>query len=284
LKLRDPLVGFLILSAGVFAVHGLAGAREGGDARQIVVTRAEVEGLKAGFSRTWLRSPNDDELRALVEDHVRTEVLAREAVAMGLDRDDSVIRRHLRLKLETMADEAVREKPSEAELAAHLAAHPQAFREEPRFTFRQVFLSPDRRGAALERDAGRLLEQLQRLGPDAETTKIGDPTLLEPTMNGAPRSEVARVFGEAFATELLRLEMGQWQGPVVSGYGVHLVLLEERTEGRVPKLDEVRAAVEREWSVAQLQAAKEAFYDRLRRRYVVSIEIPGQPSPRPEAR
>jgi PPIC-type PPIASE domain len=284
LKLRDPLVGFLLLSVGVFAFYGLAGARGGDEARLIVVTRAEVEGLKAGFSRAWLRSPDDAELRALVEDHVRTEVLAREAVAMGLDRDDSVIRRHLRTKLETIADESVRVKPSEAELAAYLAAKPEVFRQDPRFTFRQVFLNPDRRGEALERDAKQLLDKLQQLGSDAETTKLGDTTLLEPAMKGASRSEVARTFGEAFATELLPLEIGRWQGPVVSSYGVHLVLLEERQEGRVPELDEVRAAVEREWSVAQVQAAKQAFYDRLRRRYVVIIEIPGPPSPRTGAR
>jgi hypothetical protein len=214
-------------------------------------------------------------LQGLVRDRVRDEVYCREAMALGLDKDDTVIRRRLRQKMEFVSDDiAAQTEPTDADLIAYLQAHPDAFRVEQRFTFRQVYLNPEKHGAHLARDTAQLLTQLNRAGGKADVSALGDSFLLEHTFTAAPASEVAKQFGEHFAAQLGELAPGQWQGPVESGYGVHLVLVSERTEGHLPALAEVRDAVRREWANARQMEANEKLYEAMLRRYAVIIASP----------
>lgn len=194
---------------------------------------------------------------------------------MGLDKNDTVIRRRLRQKLEFVSDDiAAQVQPTEAELNAYLKAHPDAFRVEPRFTFRHVYFNPEKHGATLARDAANALAMLDQAGPKADPAAMGDSFLLEHHFDAMSASEVAKQFGKNFSTRLGTLQPGQWQGPVESGYGLHLVLLSKRTEGRPPELAEVRDAVRRELEDARRLEANEKFYQELRRRYTVTIENP----------
>ncbi len=276
--LREPLVHFLLLGAGLFVAFGLEGERTGGEPGEILATRGQIESLALGFARTWQRPPTDRELEGLIQDYIREEVYYREAMALGLDKDDIVIRRRLRQKMEFVTDDvAAQAEPTEEELSAYLKAHPEAFRVERRFTFSQVYLNPDRHGQHLARDAERLLAKLNEAGAKADVSALGDPFLLNHTFEAVPGSEVAKQFGAAFAGELGALSPGQWQGPVQSGYGVHLVFVGQRTGGRVPALEEVREAVRREWANAERLEANEKFYQRLLKRYTVTIERPQPP-------
>ena len=206
---------------------------------------------------------------------MRDEVYCREAMALGLDKDDTVIRRRLRQKMEFVSDDiAAQTEPTDADLNAYLQAHPDSFRVEPRFTFSQVYLNPEKHGENLARDTAQLLAQLNQAGGKADVSALGDSFLLEHTFAAAPASEVAKQFGEKFAAKLGELAPGQWQGPVESGYGVHLVLVSERTEGRLPALAEVRDAVRREWANARRLEANEKLYEAMLTRYVVTIERP----------
>jgi hypothetical protein len=278
--LREPILWFLLLSAGVFAVYPLLGARSrGGGDPTIRVLPNRVRLLVEGFRRTWQRDPTAEEVRNLVEDDVRTEILAREAIAMGLDRDDSVIRRQLRMKLEAIAEDAARREPTEPELSAFLAANPERFRDESRLSFRQVFLSPDLRGDRLEADAGRLLAELNGAGVAADITTLGDSLMLEPGYENLSTSEVARTFGPEFATAVAVLPVGTWRGPISSAYGAHLVVVTGKQDGRKPRLNEVRQAVRREWEAAQVRSGKDAFYARLRSRYHVRMDLPTETVP-----
>ena len=228
-----------------------------------------------GFSRTWQRPPTGEELRGLVRERVRDEVYCREAMALGLDKDDTVIRRRLRQKMEFVSDDiALQNEPTDADLTAYQQAHPDAFRVEQRFTFRQVYLNPEKHGDHLARDATELLAQLNRAGGRADVSALGDSFLLEHAFAATPASEVAKQFGEDFAAQLGELAPGRWQGPIESGYGVHLVLVSERTEGHVPALAEVRDAVHREWANARQMEAKENLYEAMLKRYAVVIESP----------
>jgi len=198
-----------------------------------------------------------------------------EAIALGLDRDDTVVRRRLRQKMEFISHDLTAQlAPTDDELRAYLANHADAFRVEQRFTFSHVYFHPDRRGDDLERDVQRLLVELHQAGRHVEVATLGDSFLLDQDFKAASRSEVARVFGKPFAAQLWQLEPGTWQGPVTSGYGVHLVFIRERTEGYIPPLDDVRDAVRREWANAQRLEANEQFYQRLRQRYTVTVEPP----------
>jgi len=267
--LREPLVHFLALGAALFALFAAVGRDEGGADRRIVVAAGAVEHLAAVFERTWQRPPTPVELEGLVADHVREEILYREAVALGLDRDDVIVRRRMRQKLELLAEGLGRSvEPSDEELAAFLAAHAERYRVEPRVAFQQLYLSRDRRGPAAGADAARLLARLRAGDPAA----LGDPLPLPATLRDAPLSEVGRQFGARFAERLATLPIGEWSGPVESGYGPHLVRVEARSEGRVPALAEVREAVARDWQGARAEAAAEELYRTLRSRYQVVVE------------
>ena len=270
--LREPLLHFLLLGAALFIAHRLVSGRAGDEPGRIVISQGQIETMKIGFSRTWQRPPTSEELEALIRDRVREEVYYREAMAMGLDRDDTIIRRRLRQKLEFLSDDVTAlAEPTDDELAEYLKAHSDVFRVEGRVTFSHVYLSPDKRGDHLDRDAAELLTQLQQEG-HADVSALGDPFLLERRVEGAATVEIATRFGEAFAAKLAQAAVGQWTGPVESAYGVHFVLVEERTEGRVPALAEVRDAVHREWTNARRLESNEAFFQRLLERYVVTVE------------
>jgi hypothetical protein len=271
--LREPLVHFLVLGAALFVAFDLTGKSTGGAPGTIVVTKAQADALAAGFARTWQRPPNADEREELIQDRVREEIYCREAIALGLDKDDPVIRRRLRQKMEFVSEDAATEpEPTESDLQRYLAAHADAFRVEPRITFRHVYLDPARHPDSLAADARRLVDKLNRQGREADISRVGDRFLLDHTFDAVPVDVIARQFGETFAAKLGELPLHRWQGPVESGYGAHLVYVGARVPGRKPELIDVRDAVRREWVNAHRLEANEAFYRELRKRYRVTIE------------
>jgi len=206
---------------------------------------------------------------------VREEVYYREALAMGLDKDDVVLRRRLRQKMEFLAEDVVGQAhPTDDELNAYLQANPDKFRAEPFLTFSHVYLSPAKHGANLARDAARLLAQLNRASGKADVSELGDSLMLDQKFNALPASEIGKLFGEKFAAKVAALAPGQWQGPIESGYGVHLVFVSERNDGRLPALADVREAVNREWANTRRLEANEKLYAEMLKRYVVTTESP----------
>jgi hypothetical protein len=273
--LRDPLLHFLLLGAAMFVIYGLVSQERGGKPGHIIITQGTIEHLAATFARVGQRPPTDQELAGLIQEYVREEVLYREALALGLDRDDTLIRRRLRQKMEFVSEDvAAQAEPSDDDLRAYLQAHPEAFAVEPRVTFRQVYLDPRRRGAHLARDLDRLLVELRHIRHTADPAELGDAFLLPHRFERVSATEVGTIFGDTFAAGLSTLTPGQWQGPVPSGYGVHLVYVSERIEGRIPELAEVREAVRREWANSRRLAANQQFYEGLLKRYTVTIEAP----------
>lgn len=275
--LAEPLVHFLAIGIAIFAVHGWVSGPGEAPRGEIRITRGQIAALAESFARTWQRPPSASELEGLIEDRIREEVYAREALALGLGEDDTVIRRRLRQKMEFVAEDlAPRAEPTEQELAAHLAAHAESFREPARFDFRQVYLSPAKRGDDLARDAARALEQLRSLTARADASTLGDASLLEFAYEGVTSRELASLFGEAFAEQLSGLSLGQWHGPIASGYGLHLVRVDARRAGRVPALSEAREAVRRDVEAERRAEANEKLYLEMRARYAVTIELPNE--------
>ena len=273
--LHEPLLHFVLLGAAIFAVYTLVSPRIGGESGSIVITSGEVTAIELGFTRTWHRAPTREELAALLRDRVREEVYYREAIALGLDQDDTIIRRRLRQKLEFLTDDVVDQAPpTDADLQAYLTAHPDEFRGQPAFTFSHVYLNPDQRGAELGRDAAALLAELRRAGGESDVSALGDRFLLERSFTAAPSDEVAKQFGQPFSAKLGEVTPGQWHGPIESGHGLHLVFVSERTEGRVARLGDVRDAVARQWDNARRQSENDKLYEEMLKRYVVTIEPP----------
>jgi hypothetical protein len=270
---REPLLFFLVLGAGLFAVYHLVAKRDGDRPSNIVVTQGQIDQLVSGFTKAWQRPPTQGELAGLIRDRVREEIYCREAMAIGLDKDDTIIRRRLRQKMEFVSDDiAAVIEATDADLSAYLQSHLDAFRLPARLTFSHVYLQPAKHGKNLARDAQELLAKLNQMSSPADISALGDSFLLERQFTSAPCDEIARQFGDSFTAKLTSLAPGQWQGPFESGYGVHLVLLSERTEARLPALPEVRDAVRREWNNSRRLEANENFYKELLKRYTVTVE------------
>jgi len=269
---REPLVHFLLLGTVLFAAHGALVKRATSEPGKIVVSQVRIGHLTEGFARTWLRAPTAEELEGLIRDYIREEVYYREAMAMGLDRDDTIIRRRLQQKLEFLS-ENVNDltPPTEEELRAFLQNHPDQFRSPRRFSFHQVYLSLDRHRGSLAADTGELLRQLKSSN-SPDTSTLGDPSLLEHQFANVEATDVAKQFGEKFASALNDLPLGEWQGPVESSYGIHLVFVDERTERLSPALEDVRDAVRRELLNVRRIESNKKFYDGLRKRYTINIE------------
>jgi hypothetical protein len=281
--LKEPLFQFLVLGAALFGLFHLAGNKKADAPEKIVVSSARINNLADGFARTWRRQPGKEELQGLVDDYIRDEVFYREGRAAGLDRDDVIIRRRVRQKMEFFAEDASVPEPSEAELAAYLAANPERFKTEDRLTFHQVFLSATRRGAAIDRDSQQVSNALAVADTAADTTEIGDPFLLGEEFQTVSLTELAGIFGNVFAKRMSVMEPGRWQGPIPSSFGQHFVCISERIPGGSPPLDAIRDAVRREWSNARRLEAEQKLYGSLRERYEIVVEEVSATSTQAEA-
>ena len=271
--LREPLVHFLALGTIVFLLFNLNARRDAPQDGRIVVNPGKVEQLVIGFARTWHRPPSRQELDGLVEDYIRDEVLYREALAMGLDKDDSIVRRRMRQKLEFLTDDvSAVAPPSDQDLQGWLDRHSDKFRLEPAIAFAQIYFSSSRRGESASAAASNALAQLSGAGKQTAALELGDATMLPHELPLSRPDEVASVFGDGFAQGLAGMEPGRWSGPVQSAYGWHLVYVSERVEGRRQPLAEVRDAVQREWLAARRKEVVDATYKKLREKYAIVVE------------
>ena len=268
--LREPLLHFAVLGIALFvlyrAIGGVAAPNE------IVVDSARVDVLATQFARTRQRVPTEPELQGLVESYVRDEVLYREGLALGLDRDDPVVRNRMRLRVELIAATAVPEVSEEA-AQAWFDEHGDRYAAPARFDFRQAFFAPAAHGERIDADIGDALRQLGAAA-NVDDAGLGDATLLPAALHGVTKADVAAQFGDEFADALGATPTGRWVGPVRSAYGLHVVRIDAREEGQAVTLADVRDEVERDVRDARARAASDALYERLRARYSVRIEKP----------
>lgn len=277
--LKEPLLHFLLIGAALFSIYGWRGnpaAIAGGPMNEaqtrIVISQSEVDQLNSQFAKTWQRSPTTEEQQALLEDFIRNEIYYREALAIGLDRDDAVLKRRLRQKMEFIYEDiGAMGEPTDADLKLFMSRHREKYLANPQVTFRQCYFNPDKRGKNAEADANRALAQLRSGGAPSE---IGDPTMLASGMTLAPIHEISGQFGDEFGRRLLEMPAGKWNGPARSVYGVHLVFVDERKDGRLPDLQEIREAVRRDWTVERQRELKDEAYARIRERYAVTVDQP----------
>jgi hypothetical protein len=268
--LREPLLHFFVLGAVLFGMYGWLNRGGTTAPTEIFVSRDQVRSFEAQFERVWQRPATTEELQHLVDNWVREEIFYREGLAMGLDRDDPIVRRRVGQKVEFIIDGASPATPTTAELQDWLDSHPQQYTLDPIYSLRQVYFDPQRHGASLDRDIAAALRNLANGKP-----VNGDTTMLPAELEAAAQFDVEREFGAEFGAALQDLPVGSWQGPVKSGFGLHLVLLSARSGGTRPRLDQVRAEVERDLVRARAKEANEAMYDRLRANYRVRVEAAG---------
>ena len=268
--IRQPLVHFFVLGAVLFILFDVVNDDSGNAPGEIVVDANRIDALVARFERTWQRPPTQQELEGLVDGWVREEILYREGLALGLDRDDPVVRRRMAQKVDFMIDSGSR-APEEEELAEWFGARAENYRVPPQYAFEQVFFSPDR-----HEDLSAMVGQTLAALDAGDPIPAGDATLLPGRVELASVPQISRIFGADFADGLGAQPVERWAGPVRSGYGLHLVRINEKVPAYLPPLEDVRAAVERDWLQLQSEQAKEKFFEALRERYDVRVETESQ--------
>lgn len=275
--LREPLVHFVLLGALLFAVnaHVDRGRAPVADTR-IVLTVDDLAQLATLFKAQWRRDPTPREFRSMVESKVQEEVLYREGLAMGLDKDDTIVKRRMAQKMQFLAEDvAAARAPSASELEAWYGESGDRFRQPPRVSFRHLYFSSDRRGASARQDAA---DALARVAGEPEESKIvaglADPFMFQAYYRDRAPDFLGKEFGPNFALAVARLPAGSWQGPIESGFGWHLVYVDAIVPGRVPPFDEIEADVRVAWLGEQKALAWEKAYRAMRARY--TLVVPAQ--------
>lgn len=278
--LREPLLHFALIGAVLFVAYGRV-APAGKSGERIVVTQAMVDDLARQHQARWMRPASEQELAGLVESHVRDEIQYREGLALGLERDDPVIKRRVRQKMELMSEEQqALAAPGDAELSAYLAQNAERFTRPATVSFEQIFFDGTGSVASVERAVAAARAALAR---GADPARLGQATMLPHSVDAAPVDLVARDFGAAFVERLSQAPHGEWAGPIASSLGAHLVRVTSRTPAALPALNDVRQQVAREWENERRERARAESYRALRSRYDVVIEaaLPKASTPQP---
>ena len=263
------MLHFLVIGIALFVAYQWMSPGDSGG-RRIVITQGVVDDLVTQHVAARGREPSSTELNHLIESYVRDEILYREGVQLGLERDDLVVKRRVRQKIEMIAEEdASTGTPTDADLFAYLTANPARFVQPAILTFEQVFIGASTSGPGVVQ-AVALTREALRNGADPE--ELGQPTLLPHRMTRTPADLVARDFGAAFAAALEKVPVGEWMGPIDSSFGAHYVRVSDRTPAAAPQLAAVRDHVVREWENDRRQRARNDAYAKMRGEYQVSIE------------
>jgi len=258
----EPLLHFLVAGALLFAAYAWLNRESADPQRTVRVSVAEVNWLKETWARQWQRPPTEEELRGLVTDYLKETLLAREATEMGLDENDTVIRRRLAQKMEFLVQDTARlGEPGEAALRRFYDANRAHYRAPARVSFTQIFFRT-------ESDAKQGLARLAGSSPD----EIGDPSMLERDHAEADVQAVTSQFGDAFSREVFRLAAGPWQGPVASAYGFHLVRVSARQAAQPLSYEAVRAQVLEDWQREEQAKAGQRFLAGLLKKYDVVVD------------
>jgi len=279
--LREPLLHFVLIGAAIYLLYGaFAEPLPEADDKTIVVTAGEIEWMQTSWQKRWNRPPTDKELDGLVQQFIRETVLYREALTMGLNQHDQVIRRRLAQKLEFLAKDLVSlTPPTDEELQVYFDRHRDRYQVPTLYTFTQVFIDPDKRGDATLGDAAAIKDKLIAEGDAIENPgALGDDFMLQNYYPEKDRLEIQKSFGSGFTESLTGLSPGQWHGPVLSGYGTHLVYVHSVIEPPAPVFADVAERVTQDWRMERSEELNEQFYTTLRDTYTVVIEQPEQPA------
>jgi peptidyl-prolyl cis-trans isomerase C len=273
--LREPLVHFLVIGAAIFVLYGFMGQQDVEEQeRAITITSGEINWLTDTWEKRWNRLPTAEERDGLIKQYLRETILYREAVAMGLDRDDTVIRRRLAQKLEFLTQDLISpQPPTEDDLRTYFEAHMDRYQPPDLITMTHVFLDPDKRGDQTLKDAETIKAKLIALKePPQDASSFGDPFMLQSYYPERTEAELAKLFGRGFAEPVFELAPQVWHGPVLSGYGTHLVYVHDRQEAEPPTFTEVEERVRQDWENDKREQLNEQFIASLMGRYDVTIE------------
>ena len=273
--LKEPLVHFCLIGAAIFILFSIVNNDENiVSTNKIVISSADIARLSNNWSRKWNRPPTKAELHGLIQAHIREEVYYREALALGLDQNDTILRRRLMQKMEFLTNDlAELNTPDETKLKKYFIAHQDKYKQPARVSFTHVYFSVNKRGEKVVDDVKDLLSELRSTSESIlRAPERGDSFLLGYDFSQGTPTEVAHSFGKSFADQLFKSDIKAWQGPIESGYGIHLVRINERIKSRLPEFASVIDKVRVDWTYEQRQKTNKEIYKRLKDRYEIVIE------------
>ena len=265
--LREPLLHFFAIGGLIFLFYGAVSDTGKAPADVIVITSERIDQLAVRFTSVWKRQPTEKELDSLIKEDVREEVYYRDALALGLDKNDAVVRRRLRQKMEFLADTgASLLKPAAGELEDYFTANKQTYRSAPRLALEQIYLGETPSPETITRTLSKLQSD-----PATSPTTLGERTLLPAQLGLSHPNAINGVFGKDFFEQLAKLRSRVWSGPVTSSYGAHLVRILDSVPARIPPLEDVRDDVLRDWKAAKVKEIRAQDYARRRARFIIEI-------------
>ena len=272
--IKDPLFHFLLIGFAIFALYSVMNKDSTSSSTNVInVGASDIDQLKALWQKQWQRPPTKQELDGLVESHIREQVFYREALAMGLDKDDTIVRRRLMQKIEFLvADVSLPEEPEASALQKYYQNNLDRYREPARLSFSHIYFSVDQRGERAEQEAKAVLGSLIKTGANSNyPADYGDRFMLQSSYVDRTTEEIARDFGQQFVDQLTALSPQQWHGPVMSGYGLHLVYISNVEASRVSEFEEVKEQVKNDYLFELRKEANVKVYQKLRERYVINV-------------
>ena len=276
--LREPLVHFLLIGAVVFGLYSYtqSGSPASAPSKEIRLTLDEIAQLTLLFQSQWRRPPTAQDLQRMVENKVQQEILYREALAMGLDTNDEIVKRRMAQKMRFLAEDlAAAREPATDELKAWFENNRAKFALPPRLSFRHLYFSPDRRGARARQDAQLALVKLAGQPEDAKIAgALADPFMFQDYYRDRAPDYLGKEFGAQFALAIAELAPGSWQGPIESGFGWHLVFVDTVIPGRAPAFEEIEPDVKAAWLAEQKARAWDKAYKNMRAKYTVLLPAP----------
>ena len=275
--LREPLFHFVVLGGLLFAASYFMepGRSRVEPTKQIQLTVDDLRQLDLLFQSQWRRPPTSEEFARLVESKVQEEVLYREGLAMGLDKDDTIVKRRMAQKMQFLAEDvAAAREPTAAELKAWYEKNNENFALPSRVSFRHLYFSPDRRGQRAHDDASMALGAIAgQPGDSPRAAALADPFMFQAYYGDRTPDQLAKEFGPTFARAVEQVKPGSWQGPLESGYGWHVVFVDSVTPGRVQAFEEIEPDVKTAWLADQKQRGWRKAYEAMRAKYTVALPV-----------
>jgi len=273
--LKEPFFHFLLIGVGLFLLHGVTTAPSKKEEKNIEITTADVDRIVLLWEKRRKRPPTQKELDELIDKRIHEEVLYREALAMGLDKDDPIIRQLLAQKVEYISNDFITiNTPEDNVLQNYLNVHSSKYKLPGKISFKQIYFKPVKHDASIKREAKQLLRELNQENNDLNISTLGDNFLYGTNFVNRREYEIKRLFGKVFTKEIFKLEKGKWMGPLESDCGLHIVYIDNKSVSRVAPLERVRESVLQNWISDERKKAKHAYIENLTKQYVIKISKP----------
>ncbi len=273
--IREPFFHFLVIGVVVYFLYGFFGNQAGIEPdNTITVTASQIDWLEQTWQKRWNRPPTPKEKQGLIDAYVKESIMYQQALAIGLDRDDTIIRRRLAQKLEFLTRDLTEiASPSKEELRTYFDMHQDQYRTPASLSFTHVYFSTDKRQSQTVQDAKDALAKLQAESELTQSFKdMGDAFMLQQYYPDKTQQEILRLFGDEFSQKTFQIPVGKWTGPVESAYGLHLVYVHGRVESTMPDLADLQDRVLQDWASDKRREINEKFYASLLSRYEVIVE------------